>query len=167
MMIHKCLSTPTYPKIGVWSFLVRFWTSLILVDERLVSAPCLFSHVHPIVIFRPSIIEKFQNWDPNGILNRTKYNQNTIQNTLNFQSSFWFVFWSKMSPKMDPKMVLETHFFHSFFTCGPKPRPWCHFCPLLAHFGVSWAPFWPHVGALFGPRRSNFGPHGLCSRLPW
>ena len=27
--------------------------------------------------------------------------------------------------------------FESFFTCGPKPRPWRHFGPLLGHF---WSP---------------------------
>ena len=156
MVIHKCVSTTTCPKTSFWSFFGRFWTSSIHVDERLVSTPCLFSHFHPFVTFRPPKLEKCQNWVQNGALNRTKCHQNAIQNTCILQSCFLFVFCSKMSPKMEPKMALETPFFHSFFTCGPKPRLWSHFCPLLAHFGCPEAPFWPHFGPFLGPPKLQF-----------
>ena len=44
---------------------------------------------------------------------------------------------------MEPKMALDTPFFQTFFTYGPKPRLWSNFCPILAHFGCPEAPFWP------------------------
>ena len=67
---------------------------------------------------------------------------------------------------MGPKMTLEPSFLESFFTCGPRPRPWPHFCPLWGHFWSSkapfWrhvAPFWPHWGPLFLPPQLPFSHH--------
>ena len=62
MVIHKCVSTTTRPKISFWSFFVRLLIPSIHVNERLVPTPCSFSHFHPIVTFRPPKLEKCQNW---------------------------------------------------------------------------------------------------------
>ena len=35
MVINKCVSTTTYPKVGFWSIFVRFWIPPLLLDERL------------------------------------------------------------------------------------------------------------------------------------
>ena len=154
MVLNICVSTTTCPKISFWSLRVQFWTPLILVDERLALAPCSFSHFHPIVTFRPPTLNKYQNRAQNGAQNRPKCHQNAIQDAPDFWSIFGLVFCPKMTPKMEPKMPLEPPFFESFFTCGPRPRPWPHCCPLLVDFGASRAPFWPH----FAPFWPHFGP---------
>ena len=58
-------------------------------------------------------------------------------------------------------MALEPPFFDTFFTCGPKSRPWLHFCPLLVDFGASRAPFWPHLGPFLASFRSPCLPPTL------
>ena len=87
-VIHKCVSTTTCPKNNFCSLFIRFWTSSIHVNERLVSTPCSFSHFHPIATFHSPKLEKCQNWVQNGAPNQTKCHQNAIQNTCIFQSCF-------------------------------------------------------------------------------